>query len=168
MGQATIARFPEQVQRRSPGINGFSPVNIWRMRTFYEACQGNKNLSALTKEVSWTSNIMILSAAKTDEAKEFYLLLAAKYHYSSRELQRQLDAMLSERTMLSDQHTAALVEKHPELAALRDSYALSRTLSSAMIAEYQLHLPDKALLAAKLRELRATSLVDPDQEWAAI
>jgi len=123
-GKATIARFSQQVQRRFPGINGFSPVNIWRMRTFYEAYQGNENLSALTKEVSWTSNIMILSAAKTDEAKEFYLVLAAKYHYSSRELQRQLDAMLFERTMLSDQHTAALVEKHPELAALRDSYVL--------------------------------------------
>jgi len=212
-GKATIARFSEQVQRRFPGINGFSPVNIWRMRTFFEAYQGNQDLSALTKDVSWTSNIMILSAAKTDEAKEFYLVLAAKYHYSSRELQRQLDAMLFERTMLSDQHTAALVEKHPELACLvaielkigefkpeyvsqldfylealdRDvrkpneqlsvglilcagaddevvEYALSRTLSPAMVAEYQLHLPDKALLAAKLRELRDTAVIDTSQE----
>ena len=278
-GKATITRFSEQVQRRFPSINGFSPVNIWRMRTFYEAYQNNQYLSELTKQVSWTSNIMILSAAKTDEAKEFYLLLAAKYHYSSRELQRQLDSMLFERTMLSDQHTATLVERHPELAALRDSYvlefldlptghaesdlrraivanlrdfilefgkdftfvgeeyrvqvgthdyhidlvlfqrelaclvaielkigefkpeyigqldfylealdrdvkkpnerpsvgvilcadkddevveyALSRTLSPAMVAEYQLRLPDKALLAAKLRELRATSRNTP-------
>jgi len=56
---------------------------------------------------------MILSAAKTDEAKKFYLLLAAKYHYSSRELERQLDSVLFERTMLSDQHTSAFVERYP-------------------------------------------------------
>ncbi|MCL2785566.1 MAG: PDDEXK nuclease domain-containing protein [Propionibacteriaceae bacterium] len=32
-------------------------------------------------------------------------------------------------------------------------YAMSRTLSPAMVAEYQLHLPDKQMLEAKLREL---------------
>jgi hypothetical protein len=31
-------------------------------------------------------------------------------------------------------------------------YALSRTLSPALIAEYQTHLPDKKLLQAKLHE----------------
>ena len=31
-------------------------------------------------------------------------------------------------------------------------YALSRTLSPAMIAEYQTQLPDKRMLAARLRE----------------
>jgi len=33
-------------------------------------------------------------------------------------------------------------------------YALSRSMSPAMIAEYQTHLPQKELLANKLRELR--------------
>ena len=33
-------------------------------------------------------------------------------------------------------------------------YALSRSMSPALIAEYQTHLPQKALLANKLRELR--------------
>ena len=32
-------------------------------------------------------------------------------------------------------------------------YALSRSLSPAVIAEYQMQLPDKALLQAKLHEL---------------
>ncbi len=42
------------------------------------------------------------------------------------------------------------------LCASKDSevveYALSRTLSPALIAEYQTQLPDKKLLAAKLHE----------------
>ena len=32
-------------------------------------------------------------------------------------------------------------------------YALSRSLSPTMVAEYQLHLPDKALLQQKLRDI---------------
>ena len=33
-------------------------------------------------------------------------------------------------------------------------YALSRSLSPALVAEYKLHLPDKAILENKLRELQ--------------
>jgi hypothetical protein len=31
-GRGTVARFSDHVQRRQPGIKGFSAVNIWRMR----------------------------------------------------------------------------------------------------------------------------------------
>jgi hypothetical protein len=45
------------------------------------------------------------------------------------------------------------------LCASKDSevveYALSRSLSPALIAEYQTQLPDKKLLAAKLHEFYA-------------
>jgi hypothetical protein len=37
-------------------------------------------------------------------------------------------------------------------------YALSRSLSPALIAAYQTQLPDKALLQAKLHELYALNL----------
>jgi len=47
------------------------------------------------------------------------------------------------------------------LCASKDSevveYALSRTLSPAMVAEYRTQLPDKAMLAAKLHEFYALS-----------
>lgn len=36
-------------------------------------------------------------------------------------------------------------------------YALSRTLSPALVAQYQTQLPDKQMLAAKLHELYALS-----------
>jgi hypothetical protein len=39
-------------------------------------------------------------------------------------------------------------------------YALSRRLSPALVADYQLHLPNKTLLTEKLRELK--ELVDVD------
>jgi predicted nuclease of restriction endonuclease-like (RecB) superfamily len=39
-------------------------------------------------------------------------------------------------------------------------YALSRSLSPALVADYQLHLPNKALLTEKLRELKELAHVD--------
>ena len=37
-------------------------------------------------------------------------------------------------------------------------YALSRSLSPTMVAEYTLHLPDKEMLEEKLRELAELAL----------
>lgn len=41
-------------------------------------------------------------------------------------------------------------------------YALSRSLSPSLIAQYQILLPDKALLQAKLHELYLQSVPDND------
>ena len=54
------------------------------------------------------------------------------------------------------------------LCASKDSevveYALSRSLSPALIAEYQTQLPDKKLLAAKLHEFYALNVPGPDEK----
>jgi hypothetical protein len=51
------------------------------------------------------------------------------------------------------------------LCATKDSevveYALCRSLSPALVAEYQMQLPDKALLAAKLHEFYALNAPNP-------
>jgi predicted nuclease of restriction endonuclease-like (RecB) superfamily len=119
-GKAVIATFAERVHERFPGISGFSPVNIWRMRTFCEAYAGNELLSPMVKEVSWTNHVLILAGAKTAEAREFYLRLTVANGYSKRELERQIESALFERTMISDASTRELVEHRPALAALRD------------------------------------------------
>ena len=66
----------------------------------------------------------IMSRAKSAEAREFYLLLSAKNNYSSRELERQIDSMLFERTMISDEKNKPFIAKSQGLTALRDSYVL--------------------------------------------
>jgi hypothetical protein len=56
------------------------------------------------------------------------------------------------------------------LCASKDSevveYALSRTLSPALVAQYETQLPDKALLAAKLHEFYALSTPEVDVDPA--
>ncbi len=75
-----------------------------------------------------------MSGCKTDEAKEFYMRLCIANGYAKRDLERQIDSMLYERTMLS---TAK---------------------NKGLIADYTLQLPDKKLLEEKLREI--TMLAD--------
>ena len=62
----------------------------------YEAYRDNEKLSPLVRVLTWTNNLLILMAAQTDEKREFYLIHAAKYRYSKRELGRQIDSILYE------------------------------------------------------------------------
>lgn len=193
-GKSIVTEFASFVQSKYVGIKGFSAQNIWRMKQFYETYAGNEKLSPLVRELPWTNNILIMVSAKTDEAREFYINLSIKNGYSKRELERQLDSMLFERTMISNQVNQLQLSKHEELASFRDSYvldrdvrkpnenpsiglilcaskdetvveyALNRSMSPALVAEYKLHLPDKAILENKLRELQLLLNEKPDNE----
>jgi len=123
-GQAVVAEFSAYVQAQYRGIQGFSPQNVWRMRQFYDTYQGDEILSPLVREISWTNNMVILAGTKTAEAREFYLRITARDHYTKRELERQIDGLLFERTMLSSRANRKAIARHPELASLRDSYLL--------------------------------------------
>jgi predicted nuclease of restriction endonuclease-like (RecB) superfamily len=94
------------------------------MKQFYEIYISNEKLSPLVREISWTNNLTIMSRAKSDEAREFYLLLCAKNNYSKRELERQIDSSLFERTMISDVKNQLFIARNSGLSALRDSYVL--------------------------------------------
>ena len=123
-GKAIVKDFSEFIQSRFVGIQGFSASNIWRMRQFYETYKDNERLFALTHEINWTNNLKIIVRTKTDEAREFYLLLAAKNRYSTSELERQIDSMLFERTMISNEKNQLFITKSAGLASLRDNYVL--------------------------------------------
>ncbi|MBQ7281749.1 MAG: DUF1016 family protein, partial [Spirochaetales bacterium] len=51
--------------------------------------------------MSWTNHLLIMSGSKSDEEREFYMRLAVKERYSSRQLERQMDSGYYERYMLS-------------------------------------------------------------------
>ena len=122
-GKSTVKEFSVFIQNRYIGINGFSAANIWRMKQFYETYHGKEKLVSLIRELPWTHNLRIMPC-KTDEEREFYLTLSVKNRYTSRELVRQMDSGLYERTMLSDIHNKLIHTQNKDLIALRDSYVL--------------------------------------------
>ncbi|MDR1921075.1 MAG: PDDEXK nuclease domain-containing protein [Candidatus Adiutrix sp.] len=122
-GKSVVAEFAAFIQSRHLGIDGFSASNIWRMRQFYETYAGNEKLAPLVREISWTNNLMIMPL-ELPEKREFYLTLTVRNRYKKRELRRQIDSMLFERTMISDVTNKLFIERNPALASLRDSYVM--------------------------------------------
>ena len=123
-GKSVVQDFANFLKQAYPSASGFSAQNIWRMKQFYETYKDNEKLSPLVREVTWSNNLLIMSGCKTDEAKEFYLRLTIANGYGKRELERQIDSMLFERTMLSTAKNKSLIEQHPAVGALRDTYVL--------------------------------------------
>lgn len=121
------------------------------MKQFYEAYTGNEIVSALLTQLSWTNHLLIFSKTKTPEERFFYLSLAIKEKYSSRELERQLDAVVYERSMLSQNNTIKTVTVNQKIGtAFKDSYV--------KIADYTLKLPDNKQLQQKLHKLFENTL----------
>jgi predicted nuclease of restriction endonuclease-like (RecB) superfamily len=123
-GKSIVEDFADYIRSRFIGIQGFSASNIWRMRQFYETYHNNEKLAPLVREIGWAQNLIIMSRAKSDEAREFYLLLSSKNNYSKRELERQIDSALFERMMISNEQNKLFARRSPGLTVLRDSYVL--------------------------------------------
>ncbi len=59
-GKRTIVALAAFIQRAQPGIRGFSPQNLWRMRQFYDTYRAETKLSTLLRELTWSANLHIL------------------------------------------------------------------------------------------------------------
>jgi len=123
-GKGTVRQLAEYIQARQPSARGFSAQNLWRMRQFFETYQASPILSPLVRELSWTHNLLILSASKREEEREFYLRICAQERWSKRQLERQLSGALFERVVLSPAKLSPPVrEIHPDAALVfKDSY----------------------------------------------
>jgi predicted nuclease of restriction endonuclease-like (RecB) superfamily len=125
-GKGTIQNLGAYLQKAQPGIRGFSPQNIWRMRQFYEAYRAQPILSPLVRELPWTHHMIILSRAKMEEEREFYIRLAIREKWGKRELERQFNTSRFERTILNPiKLSPALQQLHPQAAEFfKDIYTL--------------------------------------------
>jgi predicted nuclease of restriction endonuclease-like (RecB) superfamily len=106
-----------------PDYKGFNRRNLYRTKQFYEAYRENEIVSPLVTQLSWTQHLLILSKTKSTEEREFYIRLAIREKYSKRELERQLDAAVYERSMLAvDNYPVDTKSVFSNLPAIKDSY----------------------------------------------
>jgi len=75
-------------------------------------------------QLSWTHHRTIFSRCKTEEEREFYIRLSINENYSVRELERQINSSVFERTMMSNvKLPEALKEINVNITnAFKDSY----------------------------------------------
>jgi predicted nuclease of restriction endonuclease-like (RecB) superfamily len=125
-GKSVIENLALYLKEKEPNIKGFTARNLWRMKQFYETYKDNEKLTTLLSEISWSNNLLIMSSAKTEEEREFYILMTIKERYSYRELQRQIQTSLYERTMLANENFSDNVKNLPQdvTNSFRDSYVL--------------------------------------------
>jgi predicted nuclease of restriction endonuclease-like (RecB) superfamily len=141
-GQGTVNALAEYIHRRQPNARGFSASNLWRMMQFYDTYRGQPKLATLSRELSWSHNLAIMSRSKRTEEREFYLRMASRERWSFRNLQRQLDGALFERIVLSPTKLSPpLRELHSESAsAFKDSYLVDFLNLSKNHTERDLHI----------------------------
>ena len=100
-GDKVIDEVADYISESNPTIKGFNRRGLYRMRQFYETYKDDEFVTPLVTQISWTNHLLIMSKSKTKEERDFYIALAAKEHYSKRELERQLDSAYYERYVLS-------------------------------------------------------------------
>ena len=125
-GRGTIQRLSAWLAAREPGLRGFSASNLWRMRQFFDFYAADAVLAQWVRQLPWASNLLILGRCKTPEERAFYLRLAIDQRWPSRELERQLEGALFERTATGKPTVSpTLRAQHPNAEGVfKDRYLL--------------------------------------------
>jgi len=124
--KGTVVQLAAYIAQREPGLRGFSPQNLWRMRQFFEAYGNEPRLSPLARVLPWTHNLIVLGQSKRPEEREFYLRMAGQEHWSKRELERQIRLAAFERAVLSPPRISPAVRRSHVAAAsvFKDAYVV--------------------------------------------
>lgn len=128
-GSKTVESLSKQLSILYPNLKGFNRAGLYRMAQFYEAYGDNIIVSTLSRQISWSNNLLILSSTNTIEEKEFYMRFCIKHNYSYRELNRQISSGYYERYFLSngsslESLTPAVDEDDIPKTKILDNYSL--------------------------------------------
>lgn len=140
-GEGVVEQLAQHLASTQPGLKGFTRRNLFRMRQFYETYQAQEKVAPLVRQLPWTHNLIVLSRSKRPEEREFYLKMAAQEKWSKRELERQYDAALFERIILTPAKVSPLVtQTHPDAGSVfKDSYLVEFLDLPATHLESDLH-----------------------------
>ncbi|CAH2031281.1 PDDEXK nuclease domain-containing protein [Trichlorobacter ammonificans] len=125
-GKGVVTELARYIAHADPTLKGFSDKNLWRMKQFYETYCDDEKLSTLVRELPWTHNVTIFSRCKSPAERLFYLEQCLQEKYTSRELERQIDAASFERVSLTQPKlSAALRVLQPAAGEVfKDHYVL--------------------------------------------
>jgi predicted nuclease of restriction endonuclease-like (RecB) superfamily len=125
-GESVVVELASFLNKKHPNAKGFSKANLWRMKQFFETYSQNEKLATLSRELSWSHNLSIMSSAQSEEEQEFYMRFSVREKWSVRELKRQINSSVYERTMLSNEKLSSVMRELPQTAKnnFKDSYIL--------------------------------------------
>ena len=124
-GKGVVTELAHYIAQTDPSIKGFSDKNLWRMKQFFEAYQGDEELAPLARELPWTHNVIIFSRCKSPTERKFYLRQTIAEKLGKRELERQIDAASFERSIQTVKLSPVARVLHPAITdVFKDRYVL--------------------------------------------
>jgi len=72
-GKSVVMQLAKDLRLEFAGVKGFSDRNLWNMKSFFEAYNGNTKLQPLVAEIGWVQNCIIIEKCKNENEREFYL-----------------------------------------------------------------------------------------------
>jgi predicted nuclease of restriction endonuclease-like (RecB) superfamily len=140
-GASVVEQLAKDLQQSFPGMRGFSSRNLWNMRDFYISYEGNEKLQAMTAEISWTHNIVIIEKCKDSLEREFYIRMSKRNGWTYRVLMNQIENKTFEKTLISqtnfDQNLPEKMRPEAKLA-VKDEYAFDFLELAEEHSEYEL------------------------------
>ena len=123
-GKSVVTELANYIAHTEPSAAGFTDKNLWRMKQFYETYKDssilatawrelkNEKLATVRRELeiaatplpllTWSHHRTIFGRCETEEERVFYIRLAIQEGYSVRELERQINSGIFERTILGN------------------------------------------------------------------
>lgn len=135
-GRGVIEQLGRDIQVAFPGISGFSPSNLWRMRLLYIAySQGVTILAQAVRELSatvpWGHHVLLLGKIKSPPALLYYLRATAQFGWSRNVLLNQIKASAYERAV-TEKKTHNFPLALPEYLAEQADEMLKSSYSTAV------------------------------------
>ena len=153
-GKSVVKNLSDELRKEFVGMKGFSERNLWNMRTFYIEYKDNIKLQALTAQIGWTHNVVILQKTKDVLEREFYMKMTIKFGWTYRVLDNHIDNKSYEKFLLNQTNfDSTIVEKYKHQAklAVKDEYNFDFLELYENHSEHQLELG----LINKIREFLA-------------
>jgi predicted nuclease of restriction endonuclease-like (RecB) superfamily len=137
-GKGVVEHLARDLQIEFPGVAGFSPVNVWRMRAFYlayteEASNLSQpvteidgiNLPRVVTEIPWGQNLELLFKIKDPLQRLWYAKMAIEHGWSRPTLVHQIESGLYERqgkAVTNFKHTLPPPQSDLAQEAIKDPY----------------------------------------------
>lgn len=122
-GKQIVVTVSRQLQEDF-GAKGFDEKSIRRMMQFAQIIPDFQIVAQLSRQLSWSHFVEVIPL-KDELQREFYLTLAASELWSVRQLRKEIDGMLFERSAISGKPDE-LIKK--ELTGLRENNTLTPDL----------------------------------------
>ncbi len=138
-GDAVVDELAKYIESYLPELTGFNRRGLYRMKQFFETYsnslfvstvmtqmgieekEATKFVTTALSQMQWSAHLHILNKTKTTEEKLFYIQLAINEKLSVRELERQLNSAVYERTMMSNKIAPLPLTQLPQ-GVFKDPY----------------------------------------------